>query len=255
MPQTSGAAASASTMRCRWSICTENWVTRRALRLDWARARASCENTACDLSDGTPARARRVTCTGYRPSCGGRGTCGGPGRDSVGLRPAPARRPPQVRGAGRSSCFDRWRPISIRQQSLSAAGRTGCPASRRRRLGHSLRTCPSGTTVEGGALQEGRRPKVINKCHPCARPGNSVTDHPVRSTSGRLTSGQLDSAVIAARTAGGRGLDHFASGEMDFRVVTQEARVPGPARRRPELPSHQRRPALGGASVAIREEL
>jgi hypothetical protein len=48
---------------------------------------------------------RSVTCTGCRSLCGGRGPCEGPGHLPVGFRPAPLRRPPQVRGDGSSSCL------------------------------------------------------------------------------------------------------------------------------------------------------
>ena len=48
-----------------------------------------------------------MTCTGWRASCAGRRACASRGRSPPGLRPAPGRRPPQVRGAGRSSCRDR----------------------------------------------------------------------------------------------------------------------------------------------------
>src|SRR5207249_4293317 len=57
---------------------------------------------------------RRVTWTGCAARCGGRTRCGTPGRrPGVRLRPAPARRPPQVRGAGSESC--KVRAILIRQ--------------------------------------------------------------------------------------------------------------------------------------------
>ena len=48
---------------------------------------------------------RRVTCTGCVGTCTGLVRCGTPGRRSaVRFRPAPARRPPHVRGCGSESC-------------------------------------------------------------------------------------------------------------------------------------------------------
>ena len=51
---------------------------------------------------------RSVTCTGHEAMCAGRVQCGTPGRrPGVGFRPAPRRRPPQVRGDGSDSCKER----------------------------------------------------------------------------------------------------------------------------------------------------
>src|SRR5438876_191331 len=51
-------------------------------------------------SEGRPCDARSVTCSGCRASCAGRVRCATPTFRPDGLRPAPKRLPPQVRGGG-----------------------------------------------------------------------------------------------------------------------------------------------------------
>ena len=89
-------------------------------------AASRAANAASDRSEFNPRAARRVTCTGCRESCAGRGRCGTGGRCRKWIA-----WPPQVRGAGNVSCRGK-RAILIRHPF--------------RRDGH--RRCVTGVSVE-----------------------------------------------------------------------------------------------------------
>src|SRR5690349_3490596 len=86
-------------------------MTRKLERWERSMALRSWKKILSERSDGKLRSARKVTRTGYWRSCSGRRTCHTPGSRPFGVRPAPARHPPQLRGTGRASCFGPLRAI------------------------------------------------------------------------------------------------------------------------------------------------
>src|SRR5689334_12480599 len=80
-----------------WFACTENCTMRKRDVDARFNPRRKAANIPSLRTDGRPSIARRVTCTGWRAQCGARVRSGTPGRGAERLRPAPERRPPQVR--------------------------------------------------------------------------------------------------------------------------------------------------------------
>ena len=78
-------------------------MTRKATLCDAESEARRFEKMRVERSEGIPSRARSVTCTGQRATCGTRGRCGGLGHVATSFRPARARAPPQRAGAGSSS--------------------------------------------------------------------------------------------------------------------------------------------------------
>ena len=106
--------SSASTMRWRWSSCALKWITRKPRWEAAPSALRTAGKTRAARRQRTTGPQRSVTCTGHEAMCAGRVQCGTPGRrPGVGFRPAPRRRPPQVRGDGSDSC--KARATLIRQ--------------------------------------------------------------------------------------------------------------------------------------------
>ena len=100
--------SSASTMRWRWSSCALKWITRKPRWEAAPSALRTAGKTRAARRQRTTGPQRSVTCTGHEAMCAGRVQCGTPGRrPGVGFRPAPRRRPPQVRGDGSDSCKER----------------------------------------------------------------------------------------------------------------------------------------------------
>src|SRR5260370_23427641 len=103
-PRETMSRSAASTIKWTWSRCTEKCSTRKLSFDARDSARFAAANATRVRSDGKSLRRRKVTCKGKRAACFGLVTCGTDGRGPF-LRPAPGRRPPQVRGAGNESCL------------------------------------------------------------------------------------------------------------------------------------------------------
>jgi hypothetical protein len=105
-------------------------------------------NVRWNRSDGRPARARSVRCTGKAARCAGRRRCRTRGkRPTVGFRPAPFLAPPQVAVRGRSS----WRARRGIGATLASARRgKSCVSSRSPRA-----------PVE---LERGHNPESARRC-------------------------------------------------------------------------------------------
>ena len=120
-------------------------------------------NTASARSDGSPACARRVTCTGKARLCSGRARCTtGRLRPGIGRRPAPALLPPQPAVLASGSCLGLLAFILIGATSTTkcSAGSTSSRQTSGRGLNRSvggMRTAapdparPGGVGGGGGA--------------------------------------------------------------------------------------------------------
>lgn len=98
-------------------------------------ARRTPGKTLCERRQWIASTVRSVTCTACSAACFGRRRCGTPGRrPGVSFRPAPCRRPPQVRGAGSASRTARRFILILVPAPGTGADTTGHRAPSRRRL-------------------------------------------------------------------------------------------------------------------------
>ena len=99
IPRASASRLLDSTSMCTWFDCTENSTTRKVCLEPGAIEFRSAAKTFFDRREGSPGIVRIVTCTGWHGWCAARRRCGTPAVPFAGLRPAPARAPPQVRNS------------------------------------------------------------------------------------------------------------------------------------------------------------